>query len=171
MATTRKPAAPATKGAEAPAAGPEPPSGAALRILLVDDDPLVRASVPELLTLQGHKVASFPGGREALEALDADAAWDLVKGFDAETRQGLRVAASVSALQGEAGGVKLLDLARAAVALSQAGLAARGHGEERLLAPLMESLASGRVQADRWLELYRDEWGGSLAPIYEAASL
>jgi hypothetical protein len=33
-----------------------------------------------------------------------DAAWDLVKGLDAETREGLRVAASVSALQGEAGG-------------------------------------------------------------------
>lgn len=29
-----------------------------------------------------------------------DAAWDLVKGFDAETREGLRVAASVSALAG-----------------------------------------------------------------------
>jgi len=100
-----------------------------------------------------------------------DAAWDLVKGFDADTRQGLRVAASVAALQGEAEGVRLLDLARAAVALSQAGLAARGFGEERLLAPLMESLGSGRVQADRWLDLYRGAWGGSLAPIYEAASL
>ena len=32
-----------------------------------------------------------------------DAAWDLVKGFDTETREGLRVAASVQALQGEAG--------------------------------------------------------------------
>ena len=100
-----------------------------------------------------------------------DAAWDLVKGFDADTRQGLRVAASVAALQGEAEGVRLLDLARAAVALSQAGLAARGFGEERLLAPLMESLGSGRVQADRWLDLYRGAWGGSLAPIYDAASL
>src|SRR5690606_19532750 len=100
-----------------------------------------------------------------------DAAWDLVKGFDTETREALRVAASVSALQGEAEGVKLMDLARAAVALSQAGLAARGFGEERLLAPLMESLGSGRVQADRWLDLYRGEWGGKLAPIYEAASL
>ena len=100
-----------------------------------------------------------------------DAAWDLVKGFDTETRQGLRVAASVAALQGEAEGVKLLDLARAAVALSQAGLAARGFGEERLLAPLVESLGSGKVQADRWLELCRGPWGGSLAPIYEAASL
>ncbi|GAB1364868.1 glutamate--cysteine ligase [Rhodobacter sp.] len=100
-----------------------------------------------------------------------DAAWDLVKGFDTETRQGLRVAASVSALQGQAEGVKLLDLARAAVALSQAGLVARGHGEERLLAPLVESLGSEKVQADRWLERYHGEWGGKLAPIYEAASL
>ena len=69
-----------------------------------------------------------------------DAAWDLVRGLAAETRQGLRVAASVSALQGEAGGVKLIDLARAALGLSHAGLAARGQGEAACLAPLVEHL-------------------------------
>ncbi len=100
-----------------------------------------------------------------------DAAWDLVKGLTAETREALRVAASVSALQGEADGVKLWDLARAAVGLSHAGLAARGLGEENFLAPLMQSLATGEVQADRWLKLYDGAWNGSLAPIYEAASL
>jgi glutamate--cysteine ligase len=100
-----------------------------------------------------------------------DAAWDLVKGLTAETREGLRVAASVSALKGEADGVKLWDLARAAVGLSHAGLAARGLEEEKFLAPLMQSLATGEVQADRWLKLYHGEWNGSLAPIYEAASL
>jgi len=100
-----------------------------------------------------------------------DAAWDLVKGFDAETREGLRVAASVNALQGEAGGVKLLDLARAAVRLSQAGLAARGFGEEVYLAPLLESLATGKTQADRWLDHVAHDWAGSLTLIYEAASL
>ncbi len=100
-----------------------------------------------------------------------DAAWDLVKGFDAETREGLRVAASVSALAGEAGGVKLMDLARAAVGLSHAGLAARGRGEEAQLQPLAESLKTGKVQADRWLERHEGEWSGSLAPLYEAASL
>ncbi len=100
-----------------------------------------------------------------------DAAWDLVKGLDGETREGLRVAASVSALQGQANGVKLQDLARAAVALSHAGLAARGMGEERYLAPLVASVASGEVQADRWLQLYHGEWAGSLAPIYAASSL
>jgi len=100
-----------------------------------------------------------------------DAAWDLVKGLDGETREGLRVAASVAALAGEAGGVRLVDLARAAVGLSHAGLAARGLGEEAQLAPLVESLATGRVQADRWLELYAAAWGGSLEPLYAAASL
>jgi glutamate--cysteine ligase len=100
-----------------------------------------------------------------------DAAWDLVKGLDTETREGLRVAASVAALKGEAGGVKLHDLARAAVALSQSGLAARGLGEERYLAPVVASVARGEVQADRWLRLYDGAWGGSLAPLYEACSL
>jgi glutamate--cysteine ligase len=67
--------------------------------------------------------------------------------------------------------VKLADLARAAVGLSHAGLAARGLGEEQYLAPLVTSLKAGRVQADRWLELYKGDWGGDLSRIYEAASL
>ena len=100
-----------------------------------------------------------------------DAAWDLVKGFDAQTREGLRVAASVSALQGEAEGVKLIDLARAAVGLSHAGLAARGLDEQRFLAPLVANLESETTQADRWLAQYNGVWGKSLTPIYDAASL
>ncbi|NPD14652.1 glutamate--cysteine ligase [Xinfangfangia sp. D13-10-4-6] len=99
-----------------------------------------------------------------------DAAWELVRGFDAETREGLRVAASVSALQGEANGVKLADLAHAALSLSQAGLAARGLGEEAWLAPLVAAVKSGKVQADRWLDHYHGDWAGNLTPIYEAAS-
>lgn len=100
-----------------------------------------------------------------------DAAWDLVKGLDAETREGLRVAASVDGLAGQAGGVKIADLARAAVALSQAGLAGRGLGEERYLAPLVGAVETGVTQADQWLSLYRGEWGGDLSHIYQAASL
>jgi glutamate--cysteine ligase len=100
-----------------------------------------------------------------------DAAWDLVKGFDTATREGLRVAASESGLQAEVEGVKLLDIARAAVGLSLAGLAARGLGEERYLAPLVQSLALERVQADDWLRLYNTEWAGDLGRIYAACSL
>ena len=100
-----------------------------------------------------------------------DAAWDLVKGFDAETREGLRVQASVKALQAESHGVKLIDLARAAVGLSHAGLAGRGMDEQRFLAPLVQNLAIEKVQADRWLELYHGDWKGDLTPIYTASSL
>ncbi|WP_054005466.1 glutamate--cysteine ligase [Cypionkella psychrotolerans] len=100
-----------------------------------------------------------------------DAAWDLVKGFDTETREALRVNASVSALQAEANSIKLLDLARAAVGLSHAGLAARGLDEQRYLAPLVQNLATEKTQADRWLDLYNGAWGKDLTPIYEASSL
>ena len=100
-----------------------------------------------------------------------DAAWDLVKGIDAEAREGLRVSASVKGLQGAAGDVKILDLARAAVGLSHAGLTARGLGEEKYLAPVVHSVKSGTTQADRWLRAYHGEWGGDLSRIYEASSL
>ncbi|MGL4309671.1 MAG: glutamate--cysteine ligase [Paracoccaceae bacterium] len=100
-----------------------------------------------------------------------DAAWDLVKGWDAQTREGLRIAASEKALAGEASGIRLADLARAAVGLSHAGLVARGYGEERFLAPLVASLDSGQVQADRLLAEYSGEWGGDLTRIYQATRL
>jgi glutamate--cysteine ligase len=51
-----------------------------------------------------------------------DAAWDLAKGWDAETREALRVSASVEGLAGGAGSVKMLDLARELVALVAVGL-------------------------------------------------
>jgi glutamate--cysteine ligase len=101
-----------------------------------------------------------------------DAAWDLAKGWDAETREGLRVAASVSGLRAEAGGVKMLDLAREVLALSQAGLKARarpGAGmadESGYLDVLAESVASGRTLADDLVARYQGEWGGDLTRIY-----
>ena len=106
-----------------------------------------------------------------------DAAWDLVKGFDAETREGLRVAASVSALQGEAGGVRLADLAREAVAISVAGLKSRGMqdagGRDEMvhLEVLSDSLRRGRVPADDLIAEYENGWGRSLEPIYAATDL
>ena len=172
--------------------------GQSFRDFLKGELPALPGELPTLSDWADHMTTVFPearvkkyiemrgadcGDEAHIDALPAfwvglmydqtalDAAWDLVKGFDAETREGLRVAASVSALKGEAGGVKLHDLARAAVALSHAGLAARGLDEEKFLAPLVAAVESGEVQADRWLRLYQGEWGGSLAPIYEASSL
>ncbi len=51
-----------------------------------------------------------------------DAAWDMVKGWDAQTRDALRVAASVHGLAAEANGIRMADLARETVAIAEAGL-------------------------------------------------
>ena len=107
-----------------------------------------------------------------------DAAWDLVKGLDAETREGLRVAASVAGMQGEAGGVKLHDLAREAVAIAEAGLKARarpGAGgllpdETHFLNALKETVETGKAPADELLDAYHGPWGGDLSKIYKAFS-
>jgi glutamate--cysteine ligase len=100
-----------------------------------------------------------------------DAAWDLVKDLDAGTREGLRVAASVAALQGEAGGVRIATLAREALALARAGLAARGMGEESHLDVLAESITRGRVPADDLIAAYEGDWGRDLSRVYEAVRL
>jgi glutamate--cysteine ligase len=172
--------------------------GQSFRDFLKGQLPALPGEKPTLSDWADHMTTVFPearvkkyiemrgadcGDRDHIAALPAfwvgliydqtalDAAWDIVKGFDAETREGLRVAASVAGLQGEAGGVRIADLAREAVAISAAGLRVRGLGEEVLLKPLMQSVKSGTTQADRWLRAYHGEWGGDLDRIYDAATI
>ena len=103
-----------------------------------------------------------------------DAAWDLAKGWDLETREALRIAASVDGLQADTHGVNMMDLAREVVALSDAGLRARakqGAGglipdETHFLNTLKESLDSGKTPADELLEHYHGDWNGDLSRIY-----
>jgi glutamate--cysteine ligase len=103
-----------------------------------------------------------------------DAAWDLAKGWDAETREELRVAASVDGLQGEVNGLKIHDVAREVVAIAEGGLKARampGAGglipdETHFLNALQESIESGKVPADELLDRYHGDWDGDLDHIY-----
>ncbi len=103
-----------------------------------------------------------------------EAALDLVKGFDVETREALRVAASVDGLAAQVGGHKMMDLAKAAVDISRSGLAARareGAGglvpdETHFLNALEDSLETGQTPADELLAKYHGEWGGDLKRIY-----
>ena len=103
-----------------------------------------------------------------------DAAWDLAKDWDAETRDALRIAASERGLEGTAGGVRLRDVAREAVAIADAGLKARarpGAGglvpdESHFLSAVQETVELGRTPADVLLERYRGDWGGDLSRIY-----
>jgi glutamate--cysteine ligase len=107
-----------------------------------------------------------------------DAAWDLAKGLDAETREALRVAASVDGLQGEAGGVKLHDLAREVVAIAEAGLKARARpgadglipDETHFLNALQESVESGEAPADELIRRLDGDWDGDVTKAFEAYS-
>ena len=107
-----------------------------------------------------------------------DAAWDLVKDWDAETREALRVAASENGLQAEAAGLKMHKIARQAVAIADAGLKARAMpaagglipDESHFLNALQESIDSGKVPADELLERYHGDWNGDLERIYDEFS-
>ena len=103
-----------------------------------------------------------------------DAAWDLVKGWSAETRDTLRVEASVQGLQAKVGDISMHDVAREALAISEAGLRVRARAgagglipdETHFLNALKESVDSGKVPADELLDQYHGDWAGDLTRIY-----
>jgi glutamate--cysteine ligase len=105
-----------------------------------------------------------------------NSAWDLVKGWDADTRDGLRIAASVDGLQAEVNGVRMHDLAREVLAIAEAGLTARARpgadglipDETHFLNALRDSVETGQTPADEMLAHYHGEWGGDLTRIYGA---
>jgi glutamate--cysteine ligase len=172
--------------------------GQSFRDFLRGELPALPGEKPTLSDFADHMTTVFPearvkqyiemrgadaGSQPMLNALPAfwvglmydggalDAAWDIVRDWDTATREGLRIAASERALMGEAGGVKLGELATQVLALSEAGLRARGLGEEVFLAPLAEEVATGQTQADRLLALYDGAWHGDITPVYEACRL
>jgi signal transduction histidine kinase len=57
--------------------GPPPPPGRRLRVLVVDDEPLVRETTVAYLTAEGHRVRTAANGQEALAILDTEP-FDLV---------------------------------------------------------------------------------------------
>lgn len=103
-----------------------------------------------------------------------DAAWDLVKDWDADTREALRVAASVDGLQAEANGIKMHDIAREAVMIANMGLKNRAMpgadglipDETHFLNALHESIETGKAPADELLDRYHGDWNGDLTKIY-----
>ncbi|WP_395393240.1 glutamate--cysteine ligase [Novosphingobium sp. BL-8A] len=106
-----------------------------------------------------------------------DAAWDLVKDWDMEGREELRNAVPKVALDAPLpGGGTLRDIAGEVLNISRAGLAARGRlnaggdNETGYLEPLAEIVATGKVPAQRLLDLYNGEWGGDLSKIYALKS-
>lgn len=103
-----------------------------------------------------------------------DAAWDLSKGWDAETREALRLAATRDGLQAQVGDIRMHDLARNVLEIAEAGLVARARpgagglvpNETHFLNALKDSVESGSVPSDELLEHYNGDWNGDLSRIY-----
>ena len=107
-----------------------------------------------------------------------DAAWDLVKGWDAETREAWRVKASVDGLAAEVGGRTMRDLAGQVVDIAEQGLKSRarpGAGgllpdETHFLNALKDSLESGELPADELIRHYKTDWNGDVTHVFEEYS-
>lgn len=101
-----------------------------------------------------------------------DVAWDFVKGWTAEERQKLRDDVPREGLNASIANRKVRGLAREMVSLAKGGLARRkqldrsGRDETWFLAPLEEIVERGTTPAEELLALYRDEWNGSVDPVF-----
>ncbi|HRD75099.1 MAG TPA: glutamate--cysteine ligase [Hyphomicrobiaceae bacterium] len=101
------------------------------------------------------------------------AAWDLVKSWSADERQGLRDGVPRLALETPFRKGSVHDLAREVLAISRDGLKRRkrldkkGQDERIYLAVLEDIVASGRTTADELLARYHGEWNKSVLPIFK----
>ncbi len=101
-----------------------------------------------------------------------DAAWDLVKDWNADERQRLRDAVPKLALSATIRGRSLFEIAKEILTLARAGLARRkrfdrsGRDETRYLEVLEDRLARKTTPAQELLDKYGGPWRGSVEPIY-----
>jgi glutamate--cysteine ligase len=106
-----------------------------------------------------------------------DAAWDEVKTWSIPEHQRIRDEVPRLGLDTRTpDGRSFRQLAERILDIAHRGLAARrrlnsaGDDETGFLDPLREIVASGKVPAQRLLDLYHGEWRGDIARIYDARS-
>ena len=101
-----------------------------------------------------------------------DAAWDLVRDWSSEERDALRVGAAKTGLHTPFRNGTLQDIAREALAIARSGLRARarlnGHGESEtlFLDDLDEIARTGVTRAEDLVTRYKDDWKGSIEPVF-----
>ncbi len=103
-----------------------------------------------------------------------DASWDLAKDWNAETREKMRIAASVDGLAAEVDGINMRTLAAQVVDIAEAGLKARampGAGgllpdETHFLNALKETLETGETPADELIRRYETDWDGDVTKVF-----
>jgi glutamate--cysteine ligase len=101
-----------------------------------------------------------------------DAAWDLVKDWTADERQGLRDSVPKAALAAPFRGQTVRELAREVLAIAQSGLAGRerlnsqGEDETMFLDLVEDVVRSGRTPADDLLARYHGTWRCNIDPVF-----
>lgn len=103
-----------------------------------------------------------------------DAAWDIAKSWNENDRESLRIAAAKEGLNGSAGNIKLIDIAKELVQISENGLKQRAkassnglYSDETLfLDSLKENIEKKKSSADELLEKYYGPWEKDVTKIF-----
>ncbi|MNL43883.1 hypothetical protein D3C87_1664210 [compost metagenome] len=109
--------------------------------------------------------------------ISLEAAWELVRNWTDEDREHLRREVPRLGLATPFDRSSIFDVAAQAVGIAEAGLVRRnrlnaaGQDETIYLAPLEETVRTGKSPAERWLEKFHGEWGGDVIPIFTEAEL
>ncbi|MFK7956998.1 MAG: glutamate--cysteine ligase [Lysobacterales bacterium] len=122
-----------------------------------------------------HRLCALPAFWVGL-MYDADAqtgAWDLVKHWNAEQRDKLRLDVPKLGLDAEIDGHRLQDLAKEILDIASAGLRSRarlnaaGDNESGFLEPLREIVDTGITPAQRKLDMFHNQWDGQIDPVFD----
>jgi glutamate--cysteine ligase len=111
------------------------------------------------------------------DEISLEAAWELVKDWTNEQREYLRREVPRLGLTTPFDRSSIFDVAAQAVGIAEAGLVrrarldAQGRDETIYLAPLEQTVRTGKSPAERWLEKFRGEWNGDLTRIFREAEL
>ena len=129
---------------------------------------------------QWHRLCALPAFWVGIcyDQSSLDAAWDIVKNWDEDDRENLRVAAAKDGLNGSVGNMRLIDLAKETVQISENGLEKRAkasssglHSDEsHFLESLKENIEKRKSSADELLEKYHGSWNRDLTKIFEEYS-
>ena len=129
---------------------------------------------------QWHRLCALPAFWVGIcyDKDSLDAAWDMVKSWDKNDRENLRIAASEDGLNGYVGSIRLIDLAKETIRISENGLKKRAQAssnglysdESLFLDSLKENIEKRKSSADDLLEKYHGYWNGDLTKIFEEYS-
>jgi len=129
---------------------------------------------------QWHRLCALPAFWVGIcyDQGSLDAAWDMVKSWDNNDRESLRIAAAENGLNGYVGSIKLIDLAKETIRISENGLKKRAQAssnglysdESLFLDSLKENIEKKKSSADDLLEKYHGTWNRDVTKIFEEYS-